>query len=265
MIVTHVRRGGAAVLLFATLAAAPAWAQDARPWRTRVALGPQIQPSYPGADTYTVVPLTDLSRARGDDLFRFAAPDESASLSLTGNDAFQLGPVIGFQGVRRPSKVGAPVNRVGFSVELGGFVSYQLAPAFRLRGEVRQGVSGHRGLIGTVGADYIARDGDKWLFSLGPRATFANSRYQRAYFGVDGGEAARTGLPVYRAGGGLNAVGAAASALYQLTPRWGVQGFAKYDRLVDDAGRSPIVRRFGSRDQLSGGIALSYTFGRGVR
>jgi outer membrane protein len=37
-------------------------------------------------------------------------------------------------------------------------------------------------------------------------------------------------------------------------------GFARYERLVGDAAKSPIVRDFGSRDQLSAGIGLNYTF-----
>ena len=42
-------------------------------------------------------------------------------------------------------------------------------------------------------------------------------------------------------------------------------GYAKYDRLLNDAADSPVVRRFGSRDQLSGGAALTYTFFVGRR
>jgi outer membrane protein len=37
-------------------------------------------------------------------------------------------------------------------------------------------------------------------------------------------------------------------------------GFARYERLVGDAAKSPIVRELGSRNQLSGGAGLSYTF-----
>ena len=36
--------------------------------------------------------------------------------------------------------------------------------------------------------------------------------------------------------------------------------YAGYDRLVRDAGASPLVRRYGSRDQFSGGLGLTYTF-----
>jgi outer membrane protein len=45
-----------------------------------------------------------------------------------------------------------------------------------------------------------------------------------------------------------------------LNDRWGLFGFARYERLVGDAAKSPIVREFGSRNQLSGGIGLNYTF-----
>ena len=243
--------------------AAPVQAQeDDRPRRTRVVLGPQLVPSYPGADSHDLRPLFDLSRARGDDEFAFEAPDESFGFPLLRGGRFQFGPSLGFEGERSANDVGAAVPKVGFTVEVGGFVQYQLAPAFRLRGELRHGIGGHKGLVGTVGADFVARDRDRWLFSIGPRVTLANDRYHRAYFGVAPATAVATGLPAFAAKGGVQAVGVTAGALRQLTRRWGLYGYAKYDRLVGDAARSPLVRRFGDRDQFSGGLALSYTFGR---
>jgi outer membrane protein len=110
--------------------------------------------------------------------------------------------------------------------------------------------------------DYVARDGDKWLFSLGPRVSLSDRRYQEAWFGVNPAAAARTGLAAYSPGSGVHAVGASATALYQFDRHWGVYGYAKYDRLVGNAARSPIVRELGSRNQLSGGAALTFTFGR---
>jgi outer membrane protein len=47
---------------------------------------------------------------------------------------------------------------------------------------------------------------------------------------------------------------------YQLNKRWGLFGFARWERLVGQAARSPIVRQLGSRNQLSGGVGLNYTF-----
>ena len=249
------------------LLAAPAVAQEEKqaekpPLRTRVALGPQLVPSYPGADSYSLRPFVDVSRARGDDDFAFEAPDESFGFPLIGGAKFQFGPSLGFEGKRDASDVGAAVPKVGFTFEAGAFAQAQLLPAIRLRVEGRKGFGGHKGLIGSVGADYVARDRDRWLFSIGPRLTLADARYHRAYFGVTRATAAAAGLAAFRPDGGVQAVGATAGVLRQLSPRWGISGYAKYDRLVADAGRSPLVRAFGSRDQFSGGIALSYTFGR---
>jgi outer membrane scaffolding protein for murein synthesis (MipA/OmpV family) len=40
-----------------------------------------------------------------------------------------------------------------------------------------------------------------------------------------------------------------------------VFGYARYERQVGDAADSPIVlSSFGSRNQISGGIGLNYTF-----
>jgi outer membrane protein len=58
----------------------------------------------------------------------------------------------------------------------------------------------------------------------------------------------------------VHAVGLASGLSYGFSPRWGMFGFARYDRLVGDAGKSPIVRDLGSRNQLAAGVGLTYTF-----
>lgn len=230
--------------------------------RYRVALGPQLTPRYPGADGGRISPLVDVARARGDEPYAFEAVDESFGIPLFNRDRFAFGPSANLQGRRRLQDVGGVLDEVGFTVEVGGFLQYALTPSVRLRGEVRQGLGGHKGMIANIGADYVARRGDDWLFSLGPRVTIANARYNRAYFGITPAAAARSGLPAYDPGGGVEAVGATAGYIKQFTPRWGIYGYAKYDRLVGKPADSPVVARFGSRDQLSGGVALTYSFRR---
>lgn len=253
-----------ALVLAALVCATPAAAQDKAPRRTRVGLGPQLVPRFPGASDLSLRPYIDISRTRGDAPFAFEAPDESAGFPLIRSQAVQFGPAVGFEGKRRRRDTGPGLSEVGFSVEVGGFVQAQIVPAVRARLEVRKGVTGHRGVIGMAGFDYVARDGDAQLFSIGPRVTLSDGRYNRAYFGVRPDVVAGSGLAAFRPGGGVQAVGATAGYLRQLTRRWGIASYAKYDRLVDDVARSPVVRRYGSRNQLSGGIALTYTFGAGV-
>ena len=146
------------------------------------------------------------------------------------------------------------------TVEVGGFVEYLPSETIRLRADLRKGLGGHEGLVGSIGADRIWRDGDRYVFSIGPRVLFSNARFQQAYFGVDNAAALASGLPAYRPDGGVYALAAASGLSYQFNPRWGAFGFARYERLVGDAADSPIVRDLGSRNQLSGGIGLSYTF-----
>lgn len=244
----------------------PAAAQDQErkrePLRTRIYLGPQLSPKTPGAKDLSFGPFIDVSRARGDDLFDFEAPDESFGFPVVAAGGVEFGPALGFKGKRKPADIGVALHEVGFSFEIGGFAQTYVTPNLRVRGEVRKAVSGHDGWVGEVSADYIARDGDNWLFSVGPRVTLADATYHRAWYGITAADSIASGLPQFRPDGGVEGVGVAAGYLRQLTRRIGVSAYARYDHLVGDAGRSPYVRAAGSRSQPSVGLALSYTFGR---
>ena len=245
---------------------APVFAQEAEtpaPKRTRIIAGPQLSPAWPGAKDLSVGPYVDLSRERVGTEFTFEAADESFGAPLITSGKFAFGPAFGFVGKRTAADVGANLPKVGLTIEAGGFAQVSLTPNFRLRAEARKGLGGHDGFVGEVSADYVLRDGDDWLFSVGPRMTLGDGKYQRAYFGVSPTAAAASGLPAYDIDGGVHAVGLTAGYLRQLSPNWGLAAYARYDRLVGAAARSPVVRQLGSRDQPSVGVAISYTFGGG--
>jgi outer membrane protein len=129
-----------------------------------------------------------------------------------------------------------------------------------LRAELRKGIGGHEGMVASIGGDYYWRDGDRYLFSIGPRLLLSDARYQRAWFGGSAEASVASGLPEYRPGGGLHAIAGTSGLTFQLNRDFGLFGFARYERLVGDAGRSPIVRELGSKSQVSGGLGLTYTF-----
>ena len=253
------------LLAGSTLLATPLAAQEAEGEKVRrviVGAGVQLRPSYPGADEAVLGPLPVVRvRKRGDRL-PARAPDQNSSIRLLGpRDGLNGGITLNFQGRRRESDVGAAVGNVGFTVEAGVFLSDFVTDDIRLRAEVRHGLGGHDAFVGELAADYVLRPkGDRTVATVGPRIKLADARYQRAYFGVTPDIAAATGLPAYEADAGVTALGVSAGVLTQFSPRWGAYSYAGYDRLVADAAESPIVRRFGSRDQFSVGAALTYSF-----
>lgn len=256
------RAAASFTLIAAFLATAPAVAQDGGKRRVRVGLGAQVVPTFPGADDVTVAPLVTVSIARGDNPFVFSAPDDSFGPAIiTTESGLSIGPALALQGEREEEDVGVPIGKVKTTFEVGGFVQQQVGDRFRLRAELKKGLGGHDGWTGDIGADFIIRDRDAYVFSVGPRVRMSDGDYHRAYYGVTAAQSAATGLPFYSPGGGVEAVGVTGGAIYQFSRRWGVTGYARYDRLVGDAADSPVVRLLGSRDQFSGGVGLTYTFG----
>lgn len=251
-------------ILIASAAILPAWsaasAQDNEDLRVRVGLGAQVQPEFIGADSSEVAPLWRINIAKGTDPFKFSAPDYSFGIPLVSTGGLSIGPAANIASGRKKSDLDVPVGKVKTTIEAGAYASYQLTDSLYLRAEALKGIGGHKGIIGTLGADKIWRDGDRYVFSIGPRVLFSDSRYQRPFFGVSPEAALASGLPAYRPGGGIHGVAAASSVSFQFDPRWGMFGYGRYERLVGDAAKSPIVRQLGSRNQLSGGLGLSYTF-----
>ena len=247
-------------LVTAALPTAEAAAQTLGTVRVRAGAGAQIRPEWPGADETEIAPYPNLSIATGDRPFGFGAPDDSLSIKLLSSGGFTAGPVLAIEGSRKNSEVGAPVGKVSTTIEIGAFVQHYLTDSFRLRGELRKGIGGHEGLVGQAGADHVWRDGDRYAFSIGPRLLFSDARYQRAFFGVTPEAALASGLAPYRPDGGVYAVAATSGLQYSLGGNWGLFGYARYERLVGDARKSPIIRELGSPNQFSAGLGVNYTF-----
>jgi outer membrane protein len=259
----HKIMGLMATIPLALVSAAASATEESAPARTRVMLGVQLTPKVPGAKDLGLGPFIEVARTRGDTPFEFEAPDESFGFPILSGGGVEFGPALSLSGKRNASAINAKLPTVSRTFEAGAFAEAMVTPGVRLRGEVRRGIGGHDGWVGEFSADAIARDGDAWLVSLGPRVTLADARYHRAWYGVTPAAALTSGLAPFRPGGGVSAVGVAVGGLVQLDRRWGLAAYARYDRLVGDAADSPITRGPGSRGQPSVGIGLSYIFGGG--
>lgn len=244
---------------------APVYSDIAPLFTVTVAAGPKMATSFPGSKSYTVLPNLHLAYLKPGELERFHTSDDSFGITLYDNGFFRAGPVANIvdrRGLSNGNGQFYGLHNVSTSVELGAFAElWPWRDHLRVRGEIRQAVSGHDGLVGSIGIDGVQKIGPLQV-SLGPRVKFGDQHYVDSYFTVAPSEAALNGrVNPYAAKGGLTSVGAFASARYDINPKYSVSVFGGYDRLSGSAGDSPVATVLGTRDQFTAGIALGYTFG----
>lgn len=247
-------------LLAAVLTAAGA--ASAADWTVRLGVEGRVLPSFEGSDRYILAPfpLIDIRRAGTPE--RFHSPRDGASFGLIDSNGFRLGPTAKIKFPRRVRDDAdlTGLGDVSWTFEAGLFAEYWPAQWLRTRAELRQGIGGHRGLVGDLTADVVVPVAPKLTLSGGPRLTLVTAAANEPYYSITAAQAAASGLPAYVSGGGVQSYGVGAQARYDLTPNWESHIFVEYSRLAGDAANSPLVRLRGRPDQIQVGIGLSYAF-----
>jgi outer membrane scaffolding protein for murein synthesis (MipA/OmpV family) len=223
----------------------------------------RVGPSYPGADDFSFIGYPSLSFRRAGTVERFSAPDDGLSFSFLDDSALRFGVVGRFQGGRylQDDRRLLGLEKINWAIEPGLFAEYWPLEFLRARAEIRRGFNGHEGFVADLGLDVVQRFG-AFTVSAGPRLSLGDTEFTRTYFGVTPVEAARNGeVTAYRPSGGITSVGATAGATYDWSAQWSTTAFVSYKRLVGDAADSPIVKRFGSENQIGLGLTASYSFG----
>lgn len=197
-------------------------------------------------------------------------PNDGFDFELIETDNFRAGPVGNWHWQRHiGSGTGLSprgfkrIGSVDLSLEAGGFAEYWPTNAFRTRAELRHSVIGGKGMIADLTADAVWRATPALLFTAGPRISIADSDFMRAYYAVDAAQSAALNLPAYAAKAGLRSMGAGTMGKYTWTENWATMTFVEYQRLSGDAGDSPVISTHGTRDQISVGAGVSYTFSVG--
>lgn len=219
--------------------------------------GLMAQPRYPGSDETIMVPYPLIA------VGKFFVPGYGQIDGENSTRRLTVYPSFNFIGKRDASASNEleGMKDVDWALEAGLGVSYRYD---WIRGfmEIRQGFNGYSGQVAQFGADVIASPTEDLEVRFGPRAGWGSQNYMETYFGITAKEADAS--PVYdksyKADAGFNTVGLAGSATYNLTETWKLHGLAGWDRLIGDAGDSPIVKE-GSENQFYGGAGLTYEFG----
>lgn len=244
-------------------------------WSLSVGAAGLLTPAFQGSRDYAFSVVPDVRLRYRERLF--ASVPEGLGFNVVTRspreNGWKLGPLVKYRfgrdedgrgpfTVAGGSRALRGLGDVGGAAELGGFVDYRLGAA-QARVELRHGLGGHEGLVADLQLDYIASVGPLRL-SVGPRLTLASAGYLGAYFGVGSSQAARSGLPEYRPGGGLVSYGLGGRAILPLVGGLSATLFAGYERLGGPAAGSPLVRLRGSPDQAVVGLGLGWRFDLGA-
>jgi MipA family protein len=245
-----------AVALLALPSLAFAQSKSDRQYVLDLGAGVMAQPRYPGSDETIFVPYPLIA------VSKFFLPGYGQIDESNSTRRLSIYPSFNYIGKRNSSDSNEleGLKDVDWALEAGIGISYRY-DWIRGFAEVRQGFNGYSGQVAQFGIDLIGNPSEDLELRFGPRAGWGSANYMDTYFGISGSEAAASPLydKAYKADAGFNTVGLAGSASYSLSDDWKLHALVGWDRLVGDAGNSPIVKE-GSENQYYAGAGLTYRF-----
>lgn len=262
------------------LATAAAMSQSvfAKDFYMTVGLGAGLVPSYEGSDQYVFFPAPIIQGSyKG---YNFAARGPGLFVDLIKDPVlpkveYIAGPVIRARLERTNRIQDAVVRRLGkesVALELGASGGVKINRVFNrfdsitLQTDALFDVTGvHSGAIVTPQVSYNRLLGTKGVVNISASADFVDGDYANTYFSVDAAGSAASGLPRFRADGGLKSLQTSVLLGLDLSGNaldggWGVFALGSYSRLQGDFADSPIVSIRGDANQFFGGVGVTYTF-----
>lgn len=232
-------------------------------WRFSAGAGVLTIPEYPGSDEQRAWIFPAISATRGR-LFLGTDADipspGGVGVDLYRQRGWRLGVAAYADPTRRRESDDERLTGLGDvdrAVRAGIFGSYT-TEHFVLRASTGTDVSGNdQGTLLRVDALGRWRPSERLILSAGPGVTWADSEHTRTFFGVDAGQAQRSGLPEYQASSGINSVRLSIGANYRLAERWSLGAFLTASRLQGDAADSPITQ---DKSQTFAGAVATYRF-----
>lgn len=224
-------------------------------WSLILGAGAIYEPEYEGGDEFEVQPVPIVVFTYGEWL---EIDPRGVTITPFRRDGFALAAKVGYEGGRDEDDADRldGLGDIDFAATVGAKASYSWN-GFEVYATIDQTIDGSESLIGTIGAEYQAPVTERLILGAGVEAVIANDKHMEAYFGVNAAQAARSGLPEYKAEAGLKRVNVSASATYMLSENWLVRGEASLGILTGDAADSPIVEE---KLQPSTSLFVGYKF-----
>lgn len=226
-------------------------------WSVVIGGGGAYAPDYEGSDDYEFQPFPFASIVYDDFIF---VEGMSLGANLLNYEGLKAGPIARYAGGRDEDDNDAldGLGDVGDSIELGGFLKYELGIWSAAMTVTQDVAGGHEGMLAEMSTGVAMPLSESMSSSIEASATWADSNYMDAFFGVSGRQALKSGYSRHEAEAGFKDVGIAVGLNYMITETVTVSGRAGYKKLLGDAADSPIVKDEGSDDQFFTGMFLSY-------
>ena len=222
-------------------------------WRVVMGAGAGMAPEYLGADDYEgkALPLIDIEW-RGT---YFASTQRGLGVNILRQRSTRAGPRFTLDLGRDSSDatVLAGLPNVDQTVEIGVFAQH-FTRAWRFEADLRMGLNGHEGIIGSVDVGLGGALADRTSLIIGANIHVADENYMTAYFGVP---AATANFAAFAPASGIRDVTGYATMTYVITDNVYVTLDLKASLISGDAAKSPISL---SDDQYFVGSVLAYRF-----
>lgn len=250
-------------------------------WAT-IGIGVGMVPSYAGSNDYIAFPLPLIvGRVGGIGVspngpgfvLDFNSPEPAFGPRKGARVAF--GPAFRFRNDRNDrisDEVVARAGKLDAALEVGGNVAVTFPNVFKTFDQIGFGVQArwdvlgaHSGMIVEPQINYRAPIGRSFALQVQASAEFIDDSFADYYFTVNPAQALATGLPQFRADGGLNRIGTVAILTYDLDGKplnggWAITGIGGVSRLLGDAADTPFTSVRGNATQFITGLGLAYTF-----
>ncbi len=226
-------------------------------WSVRIGSLGTHKPAYEGSDDYEwrAFPLIDVTV--GDTFFLHART--GAGVYIWNRNDCKIGLAVGYS-FGREEDDSSDLRGLG-DIDDGATANLLFewaAGEVNLRARYEEQITGHgTGFQVHLGLGHDLHVADKTILKPSIRTTYASADYMEEYFGISPGQSTRSGLPLYDAAGGFKSIGFHMMAIHRLDRHWEILAGAGYDRLVGDAGDSPVVK---NENQYRISIGVSYMF-----
>ena len=241
-------------------------------WSYSFGLGMANVPSYLGDNDYQVILFPNFRVTYSDKIF--ASLLEGIGYHALKGNSWTFGPIIKYNVSRYENgsvsskiegdKTKEPINLgdIVFTLEPGLFFQYSNR-SVNTKLEIRKGIGGHKGLIGELKSDYRSifnLFGRSIYYAIGPQIKITDSDFNSAFFGINQKQALDTDLDIYDPKYGILSYGLNGLFVVPLRRKLSMIAFAGFNRLGDVAAESDLIIEYGSVNQGSFGLILSYTF-----